>query len=111
MRGFQWSAEVEASLNVVDGSTGSKVLISSRVRNVLAGSDVVEVGTPSEEEAVHMLLMAAGLPDDAARPPEANKIVRWCNFLPLALSITGKMLNGQVRSPGTPNQHTSLGAV
>jgi hypothetical protein len=89
-----WDPEVEQMLNAVDAASGSKVLISSRVRGALAGSDVVEVGAPSEAEAVRRLLATAGLPDDAAAPSEARAVVRFCNCLvpPSSASKASKFL-------------------
>ena len=45
-----------ATLNFVDDTTRSKVLLSTRVLSVLgAGCDAVEIGRPTTEEAVQML--------------------------------------------------------
>ena len=43
-----------------------------------------------------MLLAAAGLPSDSPHQSEAKQIVDWCNYLPLAISITGRMLKEHV---------------
>jgi hypothetical protein len=52
-----WDCDHEAALNFVDDTTRSKVLLSSRVMSVLgSGCDVVEIGRPSTDEAVQMLL-------------------------------------------------------
>ena len=45
------------------------------------GGTVVDVGLPSEDEAVAMLLAAAGAPDGAAAPAEARAVVRLCKRL------------------------------
>jgi hypothetical protein len=60
----------------VDGGTASKVLVSSRVRGLLAGSEIVDVGLPNEAEAIEMLLSAAGQPAGAAAPLEARAVVQ-----------------------------------
>ena len=60
----------------MDGGTASKVLVSSRVRGLLGGSEIVDVGLPNEAEAIEMLLSAAGQPAGAAAPPEARAVVQ-----------------------------------
>jgi hypothetical protein len=54
----------------------------------------VQVGTPTEADALHMLLSAAGVRQAAGAPapPEAAEVVRLCNRLPLAVGIAGKLL-------------------
>lgn len=86
-----WNPEHARALTFLDDATNSKVLVSSRVRTVLEGSHIVAVGVPSEEEAVQMLLATAAIDSDAA-PPEAYDIVEFCNRLPLAVGIAGRML-------------------
>eukprot|EP01045_Picozoa_sp_COSAG04_P015045 COSAG04_NODE_1165_length_7994_cov_50.104370_3_plen_574_part_00 len=88
-----WESEHEELLNFIDDTTRSKVLVSSRVRGVLEGAEIVDVGLPTEEEAVQMLLAVAGLPLDAAAPPEAHEVCKFCDRLPLALGIAGKLVH------------------
>ena len=94
-----WEAEHEAMLNFLDSETDSKVLISSRVRAFLAGSEseqkteIVDISLPSKEDAVQMLLSTGGVPADRAVPPEAFELVQFCNFLPLAIGISGKLIS------------------
>jgi hypothetical protein len=88
-----WSKEHETYFNFVDGSTDSRVLVSSRVRALLEPNvDIVTIGLPSEAEAIDMLCAAAGLPHDAEVPPEAGQIARLCRCLPLSLGICGRLL-------------------
>lgn len=77
-----WEVEHEQQLNFIDDTTESKVLISSRVRGVLQGVEIVDIGLPTEGEAIQMLLSVAGLPSEAS-PPEALEVVRFCDCLPL----------------------------
>ena len=42
-----WEEQPEAELNFVDIDAGSKVLISTRMKGLLAGAHAVEVGLPS----------------------------------------------------------------
>jgi hypothetical protein len=53
-----WDGEHERALNFVDDAAGAKVVISSRVRAVLEGATVVQVGVPSEDDAVQVLSAA-----------------------------------------------------
>ena len=81
-------------LDIIDDTTQSKVLISSRVRDLLitTADDVTDVGLPTEAEAVSMLLSTAGVANLQAPPVEAFQIVRYCNLLPLAIGIAGRFL-------------------
>lgn len=74
-----WEPEHIAMLDVIDDMTRSKVLLSSRVRGLLLErtDDIVDVGLPTEDEAVSMLLSTAGMKLDTA-PPEALAIVKYC---------------------------------
>jgi hypothetical protein len=74
-----WEPEHIAMLDVIDDMTRSKVLLSSRVRGLLLerADDVVDVGLPTEDEAVSMLLSTAGM-KLATAPPEAQAIVKYC---------------------------------
>ena len=57
-----WEETHEAELNFIDTSTASKSLITTRIRG-LGGGAQVQLGVPSEEESVKMLLSSAGLTD------------------------------------------------
>ena len=94
-----WDEKHELCVNCVDENTASKVLVSSRVRQVVVGSVgmsdddyVVQIQLPSEKSAVDMLLSTAGISLDAAAPPEALQIVQFCKMLPLAIAIAGKLV-------------------
>ena len=86
-----WELDHEKALDFIDDSTASKVLISSRVRGLLVGSEIVEIGVPTETEAIEMLLSAAGQADGVAVPEEARAVVQFCNCLPLAIGMAGKL--------------------
>ena len=86
----------------MDLETKSKVLLSSRVRQLIAGGSegttdqttaVVDISLPSEDDAVKMLLSTGGLTieDEVGVPSEAYELVKLCNLLPLAISIAGKL--------------------
>lgn len=88
---FLRETEHEKHLNFVDDTTSSKVLVSSRVRGILEGAEIVDIGLPTEDEAIQLLLSVAGLPTDAAIP-EAREVVQFCDRLPLALGIAGNLV-------------------
>ena len=75
----------------LDSSTRSRALISSRLRSTLAGCDVVDIGLPTEDEAVEILFAAASMPKSSSVPFEAKEVARLCKFLPLTLGIAGRM--------------------
>ena len=50
---------------------------------MLGGAEIVDVGLPTEDEAVQMLLSMAGLPPETPPPPEALEVVKFCDCLPL----------------------------
>lgn len=90
----EWTNDLERGLNLIDTTTESKVLISSRIRTVLGtAAAIVDIGLPSEEEATKMLLVMAGLDVEMrVAPPEAIAVVRKCNCLPLALGMMGRLI-------------------
>ena len=55
-----WEKQHADRLVFTDDTTGSKVLVSSRVRGALEGGTVLDVGLPSDIDAVKILLNEAG---------------------------------------------------
>ena len=103
-----WENAHEKLLNVVDESCGSKVLLSSRVRQVLNGTGanqsraaasdspgapvIVNLQLPSEADGIRMLLSTADLPINGQPPAQALELVQFCKLLPLSISIAGKLV-------------------
>lgn len=99
-----WNGEDEDHFNFLpavgagsDDCTGSRVLISTRVRGLLkpdrpGGVAAVEVGLPSVPEAVRIVLNAADMGGRAA-PTEAVEIADICGRLPLALRLAGRLIS------------------
>ena len=89
-----WEAAHAKQLAFLDDATDSKVLISSRVRHVLEGGEIIDIGHPTLEDQIKMLLAAAGvtLKLRETAPVEASKVVRLCNGLPLAIGIAGRLI-------------------
>lgn len=106
-----WEKQHADRLVFIDDTTGSKVLISSRVRGALEGGTVMDVGLPSDIDAVKILLNEAGLdgirPEDA--PSEAMAVVKFCNNLPLAIGMAGGIL--KTMSLGTDGDWSGVVAV
>jgi hypothetical protein len=103
-----WELEHEAALAFVDPETDSRVLISTRVRGLLAGASAVELQAPSVAESVAILLAAAEYPAQQQPPPQVDEVVRHCNQLPLALVMAGRLVSqlGLGNGPDPPGAVT-----
>jgi hypothetical protein len=86
-----WEEHHESELNFADVQSGSKVLISTRVKGLLVGAHRVEVGLPSSADSVRMLLSAAEVDEDEDEPMGVREVVDLCGRLPLALGIAGRL--------------------
>ena len=87
-----WEEEHSAALDFIDTSTASKTLVTTRIRG-LGGAAQVELGVPTEEESIKMLLASAGLAHLSSAPPaECKEVVAICGRLPLCLDLAGRML-------------------
>ena len=89
-----WETEHEKLLNFIDDTTDSKVLVSSRVRGVLEGAEIIDVGLPTEDEAVQMLLSVAGLPLDAAHLQLGHGVDGVVTVFFVALAVVGAGASG-----------------
>jgi hypothetical protein len=87
-----WEQEHVVALALTDVGTKSRMLISSRVRSVLVECDIVDIGKPTVDDAVQILLSAAGMPEDCAIPPEASNVAQLAKLLPLTLGIAGRLV-------------------
>jgi hypothetical protein len=111
-----WAEEHAKNLDLLDSNSASVVLVSTRIRG-LCGTQVcepqtglttnqlkwrsyqvvcaqsVEIKQPTEDEAIAILVAAAGLPLDSVAPKGAAEIVRFCGFLPLSLAMAGRLVN------------------
>ncbi len=89
-----WDSDLISRFALVDETTHSRVLISSRVVSTLESCDVVDIGLPAEEDAIQMIMAAAGMASDFAVPDEAREVVLLCKQLPLTLGIAGRLIKG-----------------
>ncbi|MFF6784704.1 BTAD domain-containing putative transcriptional regulator [Streptomyces sp. NPDC012510] len=72
---------------------GSAVLITARRRLIaLEGAAHLDLGVPSETEALDLLARVAGPTRPALEPDRATEIVALCGRLPLAVRIAGARL-------------------
>ena len=71
-----------------------KLLITSRLRDVVPHATTVDVSVMSEDEAAQLLMRTAGMEESVVTspPPEAFDIARECGYLPLSLAIAGRII-------------------
>jgi tetratricopeptide (TPR) repeat protein len=89
-----WDVGHLSHFALVDESTRSRVLISSRVVSTLENCEVVDIGLPTEQDAIQIVMAAAGMANGAAVPEEAREVARLCKLLPLTLGIAGRLIKG-----------------
>lgn len=88
-----WDTDVVKHFNWIDQSTSSKILISSRVRDVLDGGHIIDIAIPSKSDAVKMLLNTAGMDVDALKErDEVAQVAELCKRLPLTIGVAGKLI-------------------
>ena len=88
-----WDISVAKQFTWIDQKTNSKVLISSRVRDVLDGGEIIDVTVPSKSDAAKMLLSTAGMDVDALQGrDEVAQVVELCKRLPLTIGVAGKLI-------------------
>ena len=88
-----WDANVASPFNWIDQNTNSKVLISSRIRDVLDGGVIIDVNAPSKSDAVKMLLSTAGMDVNALQGyNEVGHVAELCKRLPLTIGVAGKLI-------------------
>ena len=86
-----WDVDHCKYLDVVDARTGSKILVSSRISGLLAGSTEVKLALMTVSESVEMLSHAAGL-DSAELSASLVEVAKICGRLPLCLNIAARMI-------------------
>ena len=89
-----WDATIATQFTWIDPGTTSKILISSRVRDVLDGGHIVDITVPSNADAVKMLLSTAEMNSDATLQDRAEvaHVAELCKRLPLTIGVAGKLI-------------------
>ena len=88
------SAHTSVLQHHIDSNTLSKILVSSRVKEVVEGGQLFNLELPTIEAATTMLLHAAGhtLAPGSQPPKEAAAVAKFCGQLPLMIGIAGKLI-------------------
>jgi hypothetical protein len=95
-----WDKDHEQLLNCVDPDSESKVLITTRIRGLMQGSNEVSLNELSPDEATDLLLRTGQVEDTSdAAITAATEIAVLCGHLPLYLSICGGVILGYEGSP------------
>ena len=92
-----WIPIHEKLLNCIDPDNGSRLLVTTRIRNILKNSHEVSVGVLVKSEALELLLSSAGVREDTIQEGGnehriALEIVELCGRLPLTLAIAGGII-------------------
>ena len=93
-----WDPQHEKSLNVIDNHNASRMLITTRIRGLVARSAEVELGVLPQEEAFKLLLSSAeveeeDVPEGSDEHRIAVEMCELCGRLPLTISISGGMVS------------------
>ena len=88
------SAHTSVLQQHIDSNTPSKILVSSRVKEVVEGGQLFNLELPTIEAATTMLLQTAGhtVAPGSQPPKEAAAVAKFCNRLPLMIGIAGKLI-------------------
>ena len=73
----QWDEKHVKCFNVIDTTTPSKLLVSTRVTGLVRNSSEVKLGLMTHDEAIDLLAHAAGLDFDEL-PHAMAEVVRLC---------------------------------
>jgi hypothetical protein len=104
-----WDKGHEQALNCVDPDSASKLLVTTRIRGLIAGCEEVSLNLLSLGESVDLLLRTAQVKDaDQAAKAAALEIAELCGNLPLYLCICGGVILGY---NGQPDWQTELVAM
>ena len=82
---------MERQLNFLDETTPSRLLISTRINQLISGATEIQLALLSAKESVEMLIHMSGIPADAVSA-ELVKISDLCGNLPLTIGIAAGML-------------------
>ena len=89
-----WSDELYSAINPCIGkSEGSRLLITTRLRDIVADAKTVDLTVLSSKEAAQLLCRTACLGEPAqAQSLAVDAVAQQCGYLPLGLVLAGKMI-------------------
>ena len=79
---YQWDKQHAKCFDVIDNTTESKLLVSTRIVGLLKNSSEVKLALMTNEEAIDLLAHGAGL-DFEEVPHAVAEVVALCGRLPL----------------------------
>ena len=91
-----WERKHEKQLNCIDGNSLSKLLVTTRINGLLAGTDEISLNILNPAESVDLLRRTAGLedaPDDAEANTALASLARLCGHLPIFLQVCSGMVS------------------
>jgi hypothetical protein len=90
-----WSMETVSPLLVLDDSTASAVLVTTRVRNLVSGAVEVPLKVMQPNDAVSLIREVGHSKRSSSVPPTSEELAaaKACGYLPLVLSIAGGILS------------------
>jgi hypothetical protein len=86
-----WDSQHIVFFDCIDLSTSSKLLVTTRIKGVMAKAAEVELELLGLQEAVEMLAAVAQL-DAADVSPVCLEIAQLCGRLPLCINIVGNLI-------------------
>jgi hypothetical protein len=86
-----WDKQHAKCFDVIDSSTPSKLLISTRISGLLRSSIELQLALMTNEEAIDLLAHGAGL-DTEELPAAMLEVVGLCGRLPLCLNIASAII-------------------
>jgi tetratricopeptide (TPR) repeat protein len=88
-----WDKTHERQLNCIDPVSTSKVLVTTRIRGLVQGCDLLALGLLEPDGAAELLLRTGGVETTAASTAAAEKVVALCGYLPLYIGICGGIIH------------------
>ena len=86
-----WDSAHEEAFACIDETTPSRLLVTTRIKGIIAHGKEVELELLSVTESVELLAGVAEL-NVSQIPPELLHIANLCGRLPLCLNIVGKLI-------------------
>jgi hypothetical protein len=86
-----WDKQHAKCFNVIDSSTSSKLLVSTRISGLLKSSIEIQLALMTNVEAIDLLAHGAGL-DSGELPAAMLEVVGLCGRLPLCLNIASGII-------------------